>query len=439
MECQSLQCAGTIFQRTNNPHKKKKKKESLGCNKTMCKKNQSAAANDSSEIDCLLEGNKDNGKSAVTSPIDQKQISFHTEMFESLPGQVQFVILTMSMFLFFGAHNLLQEAMMRIPGFKHGVMLGYMEVLGGECTPISNLVLSSRRAIINVSCFLPTVVVCCFIERKYITKETGHVAPLRSYTLLTACLMSSTSLSNMSLNYINFPTKVVFRSCKLIPTMIISTIINKRVFQSAEYVSAMAISLGLVIFAAADWKMTPSFNPIGLLMVSSSVIADAILPNAQERLFRLGSSRLEVTLFTNFFTLVAMTVTTLLSGDLIGIFKLAMSNGQLATFMITYTCISYVAISTFMTIVKRYGGVTAVLLGTARKAMSIMLSFLLFPKPFTWYYAFGAILVLGGLLAASLLKQRLKNRENINGVDRQPLVTEKLEKDIEAGQKNLKS
>ena len=93
----------------------------------MCKKTPSAVANDSSEIDCLLENKK-----SVTSPMDQRQVSFHAEMFESLPGQVQFVILTMSMFLFFGAHNLLQEAMMRIPGFKHGVMLGYMEVLGGE-------------------------------------------------------------------------------------------------------------------------------------------------------------------------------------------------------------------------------------------------------------------------------------------------------------------
>jgi adenosine 3'-phospho 5'-phosphosulfate transporter B3 len=128
-----------------------------------------------------------------------------------------------------------------------------------------------------------------------------------------------------------------------------------------------------------------------------------------------------------------MTVTTLLSGDLIGIFKLAMSNSQLATFMITYTCISYLAISTFMTIVKRYGGVTAVLLGTARKAMSILLSFLLFPKPFTWYYAVGALLVLGGLLAASMLKQRLKKREI--EVETQPLLAETPQKDVELGQK----
>ena len=137
-------------------------------------------------------------------------------------------------------------------------------------------------------------------------KETGHVTPLSSYPLLTLCLLGSSALSNMSLNYINFPTKIVFRSCKLIPTMIIATIINRRVFKSIEYASALAISIGLVVFAAADWKLTPSFNPIGLDLVSLSVGADDILPNAQERNFRLGASRLEVTLYTNFFTLIVI-------------------------------------------------------------------------------------------------------------------------------------
>eukprot|EP00553_Chaetoceros_curvisetus_P000879 CAMPEP_0204628148 /NCGR_PEP_ID=MMETSP0717-20131115/15144_1 /ASSEMBLY_ACC=CAM_ASM_000666 /TAXON_ID=230516 /ORGANISM="Chaetoceros curvisetus" /LENGTH=200 /DNA_ID=CAMNT_0051644639 /DNA_START=205 /DNA_END=804 /DNA_ORIENTATION=- len=181
---------------------------------------------------------------------------------------------------------------------------------------------------------------------------------------------------------------------------------NRRIFQSIEYASAFAISIGLVVFAAADWKLAPNFNPIGLILVSLSVVADAILPNAQERIFGLGASRLEVTYFTNLFTLIAMTFTTGLTGDLIGVIQLARTNnGNLLTYMIVYTMISYVAISSFMTIVKKYGGVTAVLLGTARKGMTLILSFVLFPKEFSWLYALGATLVLGGLLVASLVKQ----------------------------------
>jgi hypothetical protein len=50
--------------------------------------------------------------------------------FDSLPLASQFFILTFFMFLFFGAHNVLQEAMVALPGFDYAMMLGYMEVIG---------------------------------------------------------------------------------------------------------------------------------------------------------------------------------------------------------------------------------------------------------------------------------------------------------------------
>jgi adenosine 3'-phospho 5'-phosphosulfate transporter B3 len=182
-----------------------------------------------------------------------------------------------------------------------------------------------------------------------------------------------------------------------------------------EYLAAFAISLGLIIFAAVDWQISPIFHPIGLALVSMSVFADAILPNAQERLFRLGSSRLEVTVYTNFFTLITMTITTMFSGDLVKLFQLSKtSDTNLVVYMAIYTCISYIAVSSFMMIVKKYGGVTAVLLSTARKGMTLILSFILFPKAFSYLYVIGAILVLGGLLVASLSKQKKKEEISEN-------------------------
>jgi adenosine 3'-phospho 5'-phosphosulfate transporter B3 len=304
--------------------------------------------------------------------------------FESFSAGSQFAILACGVFFFFGLHNLLQEAIMNVPGFKYGVMLGFFEVVG--------------------------VAACSFLERHYVAKESGRVAPLSAYPLLTGCLMASSSLSNKSLDYINFPTKVVFRSCKLIPTMIVASVLNKKIFSSMEYACATAICAGLIMFAAADWELAPSFNPIGLALVSISVCADALLPNAQERLFQLGSSRLEVTVFTNVLTLIAMTCTTLVSGDLLGCFRQIMENRQLAIYFAVYTFVSYIAISMHMNVVKRFGGVTAVLLATGRKGMTLILSFLLFPKAFSWFYPAGATLVLGGLLVSSLVKINAKKR-----------------------------
>merc|ERR1711982_162188 len=98
--------------------------------------------------------------------------------------------------------------------------------------------------------------------------------------------------------------------------------------------------------------------------------------------------------------------TTFLSGDLKGVLHAASQDRTLVIYMILYTSVSYFAISTFMMIVKRYGAVTGVLLATARKAMTLILSFIFFPKQFSWGYVFGSILVLGGLLFSSLLKQK---------------------------------
>lgn len=274
---------------------------------------------------------------------------------------------------------------MALDGFKYGVMLGYMEVFG--------------------------VTICTFVERKYIRQEVGRVAPISAYSSLTLCLISSSALSNMSLNFINFPTKVIFRSCKLIPTMVISTVINRHVFNVGEYASAAAVCLGLVMFATGEWQHSPSFDPTGLLLVSLSVVADSILPNAQERMFKSGSSRLEVTLYTNVFTLIAMTITTLLTGDLIGMIRYGTENHILWAYMGVYTFVAYIAISMFMRVVKGYGGVVAVLLGTLRKGLTLVLSFVIFPKAFSWMFVFGSILVLGGLATSSLLKQHTKQKK----------------------------
>jgi len=196
--------------------------------------------------------------------------------------------------------------------------------------------------------------------------------------------------------------------------MVISSIINHRIYSSYEYLAALAICIGLVVFVAGTWDTSPSFHFIGITLVSTSVVADSILPNAQEKLFSQGCSRLEVMVYSNWFTLFAMTASTIYSGDLLKLIKLASINHLLVGYLSIYAFVAYIAISIFMKIVKLYGGVAAVLLATARKGLTLVLSFLFFPKEFSWMFVVGSILVLGGLAASSLLKidQKEKQRQN---------------------------
>jgi len=62
--------------------------------------------------------------------IKPSQASEEEGFLDTLSPTTQFITLSLLMFLFFGIHNVLQEAMMSLPGFNYGVMLGYMEVIG---------------------------------------------------------------------------------------------------------------------------------------------------------------------------------------------------------------------------------------------------------------------------------------------------------------------
>lgn len=301
-------------------------------------------------------------------------------------------------------HNILQEAIVNLLP----TITITEHINGDDESSITTTTLKDKGTMMLGYAEIIGVLVFSYLERVTMTTEGGwdRVASLKSYPLLTACLFASSSLSNLSLSYINFPTKVVFRSCKLVPTMIIATIVNQRIFKSYEYLCALCICAGLVLFALADYTLDPlQFEPLGLMLVTGSVVADAILPNAQEHLFKGGSSRLEVTVYSNLFSFLGMSVVTLGNGSLFAFIKGIFANSTLALYFAVYTVLSYISISCYMTLVKRFGGVTAVVLTTARKAMTILLSFMLFPKGFSWLYVAGSALVLGAVMVASICKK----------------------------------
>ena len=300
----------------------------------------------------------------------------------------RFVFLVFCIVFFFGCHNYMQELIMNLPGFDVGIFLGYLEVLG--------------------------VAVCSAVERRMIG-DSVRKAPWSSYMLLCMFLLISSATSNIALGYINYPTKVVFRSCKLIPTMLIAVTLNKKKVKSFEFVFGALISVGMIFFATADFQVSPKFNFLGIILVSVSVVADAFLPNYQEKVFSHGSSRIEVTYFTNILCLGGMTVFFSMTGDLQKATGYAFANPHALFLMSVYTVIAYIAITFHMALVKEFGGITTVLVGNTRKALTIVASFLLFPKPGSWMYVVGGVLVFGSLIGNAYMKEMDKDKSPKGG------------------------
>lgn len=64
-----------------------------------------------------------------------------------------------------------------------------------------------------------------FIQLNYQFKLTRNFKLLYYYVILALLIFCASGMATMSLNYVSYPTKVVFKSAKLVPAMIISTII----------------------------------------------------------------------------------------------------------------------------------------------------------------------------------------------------------------------
>ncbi len=56
---------------------------------------------------------------------------------------------------------------------------------------------------------------------------------------------------------------------------------------------------------------------------------------------------------------------------------------------------------------SEFGGIVAVLVGNARKAFTIVISLMLFPKPSSWLYVVGGLLVFGSLVGNAFVKDRV--------------------------------
>ena len=110
-----------------------------------------------------------------------------------------------------------------------------------------------------------------------------------------------------------------------------------------------------------------------------------------------------------------------LSGDLQEAVTYACNDTYATVLMVIYTFLAYVAINFHMALVQEFGGIVTVLVGNTRKAITIVLSFILFPKPSSILYVFGGILVFGSLVGNAFMKERQysgagKSKSNSNNV-----------------------
>lgn len=142
-------------------------------------------------------------------------------------------------------------------------------------------------------------------------------APLFKYSFASFSNIMSAWFQYEALKYVNFPTQVLAKSCKIIPVMLMGKIISRARFELYEYSTAILISLGMLAFllgSRSDHHLGSSVSSItGIMLLVMYLVFDSFTSNWQGDLFKtykMSSIQMMcgVNLFSSLFTAISLSI-----------------------------------------------------------------------------------------------------------------------------------
>lgn len=158
--------------------------------------------------------------------------------------------------------------------------------------------------------------IVAIIVLQYKKPITRHKAPLYKYSFASFSNIMSAWFQYEALKFVNFPTQVLAKSCKIIPVMLMGKILSKNKYQCYEYFTAVLISLGMVFFmmGSADTNKSNGVTTItGIILLAMYMVFDSFTANWQGDLFKAyAMTPLQmmcgVNLFSTIFTAASLSV-----------------------------------------------------------------------------------------------------------------------------------
>ncbi|TYH51400.1 hypothetical protein ES332_D10G270800v1 [Gossypium tomentosum] len=180
----------------------------------------------------------------------------------------------------------------------------------------------------------------------------------------------------------------------------------KRKYPFHEYISTLLIVVSLILFTLADAQTSPNFSIIGVIMISDALVMDAFLDNFQEVIFTMN---LETTQMEMLFC------STIESS-----FKAWSSCSQ---HPYVYGVLVFEAVATFigqvsvLSLIAIFGAATTAMVTTARKAVTLLLSYMIFTKPLTECHGLGLLLISLGIILRMLPDTKPLPRVQVSNVN----------------------
>eukprot|EP00746_Dinoflagellata_sp_MGD_P121527 gnl/MRDRNA2_/MRDRNA2_56668_c0_seq1.p1 gnl/MRDRNA2_/MRDRNA2_56668_c0~~gnl/MRDRNA2_/MRDRNA2_56668_c0_seq1.p1 ORF type:complete len:478 (+),score=75.13 gnl/MRDRNA2_/MRDRNA2_56668_c0_seq1:117-1550(+) len=306
-------------------------------------------------------------------------------------------------------HGFLQEAILTKP---YGTQ-------NQSFPSVAFLVIASRFG--TLLCGLVTVKV--FQQKPLVPFELGQFkgggtkAALRASLLPALFGVASSWIQFGTLWFCTFPTLTVFKAAKIVPSMLMGTLIQKKKYPMSECGEALVIAIGLGVFTWFS-ETNPEmglFYPslTGMAMVLACVLFDTFTPVVQQRSFlSLGMNAFQIMFFTSVTSVVFCSGMVLAGGQTMAIFEFLRAHPDA---LVDVLAMSVVAVtgSVFIYLLSVDHGATLLAgVTTARQCATAVLSSVVFAHHMPPAAIAGAGVVFTFLLLRAIRGQRAPEPES---------------------------
>ncbi|XP_014212442.1 adenosine 3'-phospho 5'-phosphosulfate transporter 1 [Copidosoma floridanum] len=245
-----------------------------------------------------------------------------------------------------------------------------------------------------------------------IIRQPPHTIPLYKYAFCSFSNVLSSWCQYEALKYVSFPTQVLAKASKIIPVMIMGKIVSRAKYEYYEYVTAVLISIGMMMFmlGSTDHKNDGATTFSGVILLGAYMTLDSFTSNWQNALFNdYGVTSLQMMCAVNLFSCL-LTATSLFQQSSLW-YSLA--------FITTYPhfILDCILISVFSTTgqlyifytISNFGAVTFIIMMTVRQGFAILLSCLLYHHYITPLGILGIFLVFLAVFLRIYCNNRLRS------------------------------
>lgn len=234
----------------------------------------------------------------------------------------------------------------------------------------------------------------------------------------SACYVFAMAASNESLRFVSYPVAVLAKSCKLIPTMVMGSLIERRQYLWQQWLAAILISAGITLFnlsriktpvsasSSSDSRDSERFYWRGMMLLFISLCMDGFLGAFQGILKRRdkGQKRqqrpptaVETMLFVNLYSLIFLVPMAVVSGQWDeGVQILKGDESLRSAVAVLNAVVSIGQIFIFVTITW-YSSLVTTTITTTRKFFTILFSVLHFGHAFSIGQWTSVVMVFSGL------------------------------------------